>query len=117
MDITITRNAFGSQAFSFEADLDVRALCKIDPISRPYRGMRKLAKRFARRLPGGEAAFPRQARGAFLQFRKSGGVEEIPQPGQDAAGSPQIQVSAVHCAELALEFNSPRARCNGAIRW
>jgi pyridoxal 5'-phosphate synthase pdxT subunit len=39
MDITITRNAFGSQAFSFEADLDVRALCKIDPISRPYRGI------------------------------------------------------------------------------
>lgn len=39
MNIAIARNAFGSQAFSFEADLDVPALCKIDPVLRPYRGV------------------------------------------------------------------------------
>jgi pyridoxal 5'-phosphate synthase pdxT subunit len=39
MDITIIRNAFGSQASSFESDIDVPALCKIDPVLRPYRGV------------------------------------------------------------------------------
>ena len=39
MDVTMVRNAFGSQASSFEADLDVPALCQIDPVARPYRGV------------------------------------------------------------------------------
>jgi pyridoxal 5'-phosphate synthase pdxT subunit len=39
MDITIIRNAFGSQAASFETDLDVPVLCEIDPVPRPYRGV------------------------------------------------------------------------------
>ena len=36
MDITIARNAFGRQAESFEADLDVPALLKVDPLDRPF---------------------------------------------------------------------------------
>lgn len=36
MDITITRNAFGSQVNSFETDLDIPALCKVDPQPKPY---------------------------------------------------------------------------------
>jgi pyridoxal 5'-phosphate synthase pdxT subunit len=36
MDITITRNAFGSQVNSFETDLDIPALCQVDPQTKPY---------------------------------------------------------------------------------
>ena len=47
------------------------------------------------RLPGGEEAFPGQAGEALLEFGEGGGVEEIAQPGQDAAGGAQVQVGAV----------------------
>jgi 5'-phosphate synthase pdxT subunit len=36
MDITVERNAFGRQAASFETELDVPALCQVDPSGRPY---------------------------------------------------------------------------------
>ncbi|HZD55564.1 MAG TPA: pyridoxal 5'-phosphate synthase glutaminase subunit PdxT [Anaerolineales bacterium] len=36
MDITVERNAFGRQVASFETDLDVPALKKIDPDARPF---------------------------------------------------------------------------------
>ncbi|MCD6401158.1 MAG: pyridoxal 5'-phosphate synthase glutaminase subunit PdxT [Anaerolineales bacterium] len=36
MDIHITRNAFGRQVESFEIDLDIPALKKIDPSNKPY---------------------------------------------------------------------------------
>jgi 5'-phosphate synthase pdxT subunit len=36
MDITVERNAFGRQVASFETDLDVPALKKIDPDPRPF---------------------------------------------------------------------------------
>ncbi len=36
MDITVARNAFGSQIDSFEIDLDVPVLRKVDPSSRCY---------------------------------------------------------------------------------
>ena len=36
MDITVERNAFGRQVSSFETDLDVPALKRIDPQERPY---------------------------------------------------------------------------------
>ena len=36
MDITVERNAFGRQVSSFETDLDVPALRKVDPSGRPY---------------------------------------------------------------------------------
>lgn len=36
MDIIIERNAFGRQLASFEADLDVPVLRKVDPSNRPY---------------------------------------------------------------------------------
>jgi 5'-phosphate synthase pdxT subunit len=36
MDITVERNAFGRQVASFETDLDVPALQKVDPENRPY---------------------------------------------------------------------------------
>jgi pyridoxal 5'-phosphate synthase pdxT subunit len=36
MDIEIERNAFGRQVDSFEADLDIPALCQVDPSGEPY---------------------------------------------------------------------------------
>ncbi len=36
MDITVERNAFGSQVNSFEIDLDVPALHMVDPEGKPY---------------------------------------------------------------------------------
>ncbi|NJD60718.1 MAG: pyridoxal 5'-phosphate synthase glutaminase subunit PdxT [Anaerolineales bacterium] len=36
MDITVERNAFGRQVNSFEVDLDVPALLKVDPLERPF---------------------------------------------------------------------------------
>jgi 5'-phosphate synthase pdxT subunit len=39
MDITVERNAFGRQVESFEIDLDVSALRKVDPEDRPYRAI------------------------------------------------------------------------------
>jgi pyridoxal 5'-phosphate synthase pdxT subunit len=36
MDLSVERNAFGSQINSFEIDLDVSALCRVDPAGRPY---------------------------------------------------------------------------------
>lgn len=36
MDITVSRNAFGRQVASFEVDLDVPALRRVDPEGRPY---------------------------------------------------------------------------------
>jgi 5'-phosphate synthase pdxT subunit len=36
MDIVVERNAFGRQVASFEVDLDVPALEKVDPQGRPY---------------------------------------------------------------------------------
>lgn len=36
MDITVARNAFGSQIASFEAGLSIPALCEVDPLPRPY---------------------------------------------------------------------------------
>jgi len=36
MDITVERNAFGRQVASFETDLDIPALCQVDPLPRPY---------------------------------------------------------------------------------
>lgn len=36
MDITVERNAFGRQVDSFEVDLDVPALLKVDPEYKPY---------------------------------------------------------------------------------
>ena len=36
MDITIARNAFGRQVDSFEVDMPVPALLKVDPIDRPF---------------------------------------------------------------------------------
>ncbi len=36
MDISVARNAFGRQVASFEANLDVPALCQVDPDGRPY---------------------------------------------------------------------------------
>jgi len=36
MEITVERNAFGRQVDSFEVDLDVPALKKVDPEERPY---------------------------------------------------------------------------------
>jgi 5'-phosphate synthase pdxT subunit len=36
MDITVERNAFGRQVNSFEADLDIPALQKIDPDGNPF---------------------------------------------------------------------------------
>ena len=36
MDIVVTRNAFGRQVESFETDLDVPALKKVDPSEAPY---------------------------------------------------------------------------------
>ncbi|RPI33180.1 MAG: pyridoxal 5'-phosphate synthase glutaminase subunit PdxT [Chloroflexota bacterium] len=36
MDMTVERNAFGRQVNSFEIDLDVPELCKVDPSGRPY---------------------------------------------------------------------------------
>jgi 5'-phosphate synthase pdxT subunit len=39
MDIIVERNAFGRQVESFEIDLDVSALRKVDPEDRPYRAI------------------------------------------------------------------------------
>jgi pyridoxal 5'-phosphate synthase pdxT subunit len=39
MNITLIRNAFGSQVSSFEDNLNVPALSSIDPVERPYRGV------------------------------------------------------------------------------
>ena len=39
MDITLVRNAFGSQVSSFEEDISVPALSKIDPAAQPYHGI------------------------------------------------------------------------------
>ncbi len=36
MDIRVERNAFGRQVASFETDLDVPALCQVDPTGQPY---------------------------------------------------------------------------------
>lgn len=36
MDLTVERNAFGSQAASFEAGLEVPALCAVNPEAQPY---------------------------------------------------------------------------------
>lgn len=36
MDITVERNAFGRQVDSFEVDLDVPELRRVDPVDRPY---------------------------------------------------------------------------------
>lgn len=36
MDITVERNAFGRQVASFEVDIDVPVLAKIDPQERPF---------------------------------------------------------------------------------
>jgi 5'-phosphate synthase pdxT subunit len=36
MDITVERNAFGRQVDSFEVDLNVTALLKVDPLERPF---------------------------------------------------------------------------------
>lgn len=36
MDISIARNAFGRQVDSFEVDLSVPALLRVDPVDRPY---------------------------------------------------------------------------------
>jgi 5'-phosphate synthase pdxT subunit len=36
MDITVERNAFGRQVASFEVDLQVPALCKVDPADQPF---------------------------------------------------------------------------------
>jgi 5'-phosphate synthase pdxT subunit len=36
MDITVERNAFGRQVESFEIDIEVPALQKIDPVNQPY---------------------------------------------------------------------------------
>lgn len=36
MDITVARNAFGRQVDSFEADLDIPVLMKVDPSNKPY---------------------------------------------------------------------------------
>lgn len=36
MDITVARNAFGRQVASFEADIEIPALCQVDPQPRPY---------------------------------------------------------------------------------
>lgn len=36
MDITVERNAFGRQVDSFEVDLNVPALLKVDPSDKPY---------------------------------------------------------------------------------
>lgn len=36
MDITVARNAFGSQIASFETGLSIPALCEVDPLPRPY---------------------------------------------------------------------------------
>lgn len=36
MDITVERNAFGSQIASFETNLNIPALCEVDPLPRPY---------------------------------------------------------------------------------
>src|SRR5512146_658191 len=36
MDITVERNAFGSQINSFETDLDISALGQVDGQARPY---------------------------------------------------------------------------------
>lgn len=36
MDITVERNAFGRQVNSFEVDLDVPALQKVDPVGNPF---------------------------------------------------------------------------------
>lgn len=36
MDITVERNAFGRQVASFEVDLEVPALCKVDADDRPF---------------------------------------------------------------------------------
>ncbi len=36
MDITVERNAFGRQVASFETDLDIPALQRVDPAGRPY---------------------------------------------------------------------------------
>jgi 5'-phosphate synthase pdxT subunit len=36
MDITVERNAFGRQVDSFEVDLNVPALLKVDPLERPF---------------------------------------------------------------------------------
>ncbi len=36
MDISIARNAFGRQVDSFEVDLSVPALLRVDPLDRPY---------------------------------------------------------------------------------
>ncbi len=36
MDITVARNAFGRQVDSFEADLDIPVLAKVDPSNKPY---------------------------------------------------------------------------------
>jgi pyridoxal 5'-phosphate synthase pdxT subunit len=36
MDITVERNAFGRQVASFETDLDIPALCRVEPEPHPY---------------------------------------------------------------------------------
>lgn len=36
MDIHVERNAFGRQVASFETDLEVPALCEVDPVVRPF---------------------------------------------------------------------------------
>jgi 5'-phosphate synthase pdxT subunit len=36
MDIVVERNAFGRQVASFETDLDVPVLERVDPVARPY---------------------------------------------------------------------------------
>jgi pyridoxal 5'-phosphate synthase pdxT subunit len=36
MDIEVERNAFGRQVASFEVDLDVPELCRVDPAERPF---------------------------------------------------------------------------------
>ena len=54
-------------------------------------------------LSGRQEAFPGQAGGAFLEFGEGGGVEEIAQAGQDAAGGAQVQVGAVEGGQVAFE--------------
>ena len=57
----------------------------------------------ADRLAGSQEAFPGQPRGPLLEFRESGSKEEIAQPGQDPAGTTQLQVGAIKRAQVPLE--------------
>ncbi len=55
MDIQVERNAFGRQIASFETELEVPALCEVDPSGRPFPAVFIRAPLIASVQPGAQA--------------------------------------------------------------